>query len=351
MNRLPFAALACLCLVACNTTGPRNYLVLENDMLRPGSTSDDNYTSGMRFGHLEPLDEVEERGTQSLARWMRGIGERVWQEDLSTRQHLIDFSINQSQYTPKDKANPDFIPDDRPYAAHLDFRFALHSQVLADNPEGIGDRLVTTEIGIGMVGPAALGSETQNLVHDIIGSVDTRAGWEHQLGAEPTLQLTTSRLERHARLGHYGFGMDVSSRFTGALGTVHVYGSAGFEVRAGYNLGRDFGPASFHQSPALSFQPVPDREERRAPEHSLVLSGGMDVRGVAHNLFLDGGTFQDGPAMDRYDAVRDFHWGLEYRYRRWFARWVQVTRSREFAEYEEQYHRFGSLQFGWHGSF
>lgn len=335
----------------CAATNERQYLLLENDLFAFANPSDNNYTSGFRLGRLQELNEDSAAGTQTLASATTGIGAWIWGRSLDDFHHLVDFSLNQRLYTPEDKTAAVSDPNDRPFAGHLDLRFATHSHWVNPETSGDGDRLITTEVGVGMVGPASLGSETQNFVHDLGGLVDTRDGWENQLSAELTLQMTTSRRERHFRWGAQGWGMDGSSLLGIGLGTAQVYGTGGVEVRLGYNLGRDFGPASFDQTPSLSFFPVPEELERRVSPHSVSLSLGADVRGVAHNLFLDGGTFNQGPSVNREEFFADYRWALEYRYKRYFVRYTQVLRTREFEEFEPDYHRFGSIQFGLNSSF
>jgi len=97
------------------------------------------------------------------------------------------------------------------------------------------------EIDIGMVGPASLAEQTQNLVHDIIDN-ERAQGWNKQLKNEPTIEIIYESKWRwlYSRISR-GFGFDVIPHLGGRLGNVSVYANTGFEIRFGWHLPENFG--------------------------------------------------------------------------------------------------------------
>src|SRR3546814_20915952 len=84
-------------------------------------------------------------------------------------------SFGQAIYTPTDHTRADLIEDDRPYAAALMASFGYNARN--------GDRLRTTQLRVGIVGPSAQGKQVQNGWHKIIGT-ERFEGWDNQLHDE-----------------------------------------------------------------------------------------------------------------------------------------------------------------------
>ena len=90
-----------------------------------------------------------------------------------------------------------------------------------------------------------------------------------------------------------------------ALGNVYIYGEIGGLLRAGYNL-----PAEYIISPIESFSTHPSYDP---PKWSFYIFGGADSRFVAHNIFLDGNTYQDSHNVAKEVVVTDFRGGAAVR--------------------------------------
>ena len=76
---------------------------------------------------------------------------------------------------------------------------------------------------------------------------------------------------------------------------------------------------------------------------------GVDHRLVAHNIFLDGPVFRDGPSVDRRKHVRDMSAGFSVRVDGLRFSWTRIHRSAEFdtALGSGGKQRFDSLNLGY----
>ena len=183
-------------------------LVVENDLV---SGTDRNYTSGVALRLTSSEGDVPDLISRAAAPFI-APGARL----------RATYAIGQNLYTPEniETATPD--PDDRPYGAWLYGSVGL----LAD----AGDSLTSLELSIGVVGPMALGEETQTRVHEAIGSPKP-LGWDSQLDNEPALLLTAEHKWQTRLIGRlFGFGLDVAPYVGGAVGNVFTYADAGLTL-------------------------------------------------------------------------------------------------------------------------
>src|SRR3546814_20979967 len=92
---------------------------------------------------------------------------------------------------------------------------------------------LSIQLEIGVVGPAALGEETQNTYHRISG-VDESNGWDNQIENEPGIVLSYERTWRGLWQSDTGkFGIDLTPYLGGSLGTVYTYAAPGAALRFG----------------------------------------------------------------------------------------------------------------------
>src|SRR3546814_8780257 len=134
-------------------------LLIENDR---ASATDRHYTNGIRLSWLSGKDNVP--------RWVQWAGDRfpLFPEHGVRR---VGFTVGQSIFTPADTEARMVVEDDRPYAGWLYGGVGL----ISDS----GTQLDSIQLEIGVVGPAALGAETQNTYHRIIG-IDESNGCERK---------------------------------------------------------------------------------------------------------------------------------------------------------------------------
>lgn len=238
------------------------------------------------------------------------------------------LAFGQNIFTPDDTTlrNPD--PADRPYAGWLYGTISLSSTT----PTSYG----SVELQLGVVGPSALGEQTQNNVHDFL-NVDRAYGWNYQLKDEPGVNLV---LTRQWRFNSDPIWDDVAVGFvpslTASLGNVQTNASAGLMVRMGNDLTADFGPPRMRPSVSGSAFYVPVRR------WGWYVFAGFDARAVAHDIFLDGNTWRDSRHVDKENLVGEASAG--------FALFTPVgrltlsyaARTREFTTQRESA-QFGSI--------
>lgn len=288
----------------------------ENDLF---AGEDRFYTSGIRLSRVGQVRRPPS-WLAKVARRFPGIDEA---DALPYR-----FSIAHNIFTPADIENPEFPPDDRPYAAWLNFQFATGTA-----SEKGADRVY---VALGVVGPLAFGEEIQKAIHDAIGSPEP-VGWDRQIRNEPTLQLGYNRFRRFFSAGKPG-GAALDATWMGGttLGNAYTHVSAGGFLRIGHNLPRDYGPPRI--TPAISGASyfMPSRDP------AWYVYTGIEGRRVFRDMFIEGNSFGgvDGISRERY--VGEFFGGLVYTSGPFRAAYTHVWRSDEYIG-QSQDQSYGAL--------
>ena len=306
-------------------------LMFENDLF---ANRDQNYTSGIKLNWMSP-DLSEYRDSDKLPDWAVPLVESLPFINEPGLQRNIGFGLGQKIFTPEDTQRTDLIVDDQPYAGWLYMSAAFHNKNKHE--------LDTFEIQLGVVGPAALGEETQNFVHDLRGFKEAR-GWDNQLKNEPGIILIAEHKDRLLQQNLFSrFGYDVITYYGGGAGNVHTYANTGLEARIGWNVPIDFGstrirPGGDTNAPADSSDP------RFSYKSAFSLHAFAGVTGnlVLRNIFLDGNTFTDSHSVDKRWLVGDLEVGVSMIYRRLKLSYTQVLRTREFHQQNDN-HEFGSI--------
>jgi len=271
------------------------------------------------------------------------------------RRALYSQKVGQLIYTPEDITNPAPQPNDRPWAAFL--YYGAESLYVDEDPT------VTRSIGyqIGMVGPAALGEQVQNGVHHFSDSSQAQ-GWDNQLDNEPGIVVTylvEKRLLR-SRTRFADSAAWVSAG--GGLGNVATFAGTGLKLAFGRNLPLQINPSQIGPKSL----PVTDRgalSSDRTEHYGSCLGVfsacfvfvGVDARLVAHNIFLDGNTFQDNNGnIERTPFTYDLTAGFRLAFGRqtfmdgWYLAFSRTRRSSEFSSPtgDGGVQRFGSITLG-----
>lgn len=285
-------------------------LQIENDVF---AGSDQNYTSGFRIAYAAPLGPSHP--LESTARALPLMGGPM----------RYAYSLGQQLYTPRDISASQPILTDEPYAGYLYVGIAIESEP----PREHGPRILSSfELQVGIVGPAALGEQTQNAAHKIFNS-DEANGWDNQLKNEPTLNLFYDRAWigwYETRIGQAGSGyrIDLSPHVGAALGTVYTYAAAGATLRFGPNLPASLGPRTLRPGPPGSDY------YKTAPNGRWHLFLALEGRAVARNIFLDGNTFTDSQSVDKYSYVGESRVGFAMTLGRYRLAYAQVFRTKQF---------------------
>ncbi len=230
--------------------------------------------------------------------------------------------LGQQIFTPANKNLPVPDPTDRPYAGWLYTGLGLMQN-------SGGRRFDELSLSLGVVGPDALGSEVQNTFHKVFGYGKTE-GWSYQLHNEPAATLAYVHKWRFGTRFDQVGGLEIDALPEAGIsaGNVLTYAEATAVVRLGWGLAADYGPRMLQ--PALTggsyFNPA--LAGRRWGGYLLV---GVQGREVAHNIFLDGNTWENSPSVERYPWVHDEYLGFSvYGWDRVRADFIYVRRSLEF---------------------
>ena len=292
--------------------------VIENDSLKLlGPDTDRWYTSGVRLGWTSA-----EGGLPGPLAWVNdGITGLLGR--ANTRWRL---ALGQNFFTPVNKFRRNPEPSDRPYAGILYGLVGLDRRTW-----NTVDRF---ELQLGVVGPAALARQTQDVVHDIIDNPTPR-GWDEQLRNEPVINLNAERIWRVPVAGT-GFGnVDLLPAAGAQFGTYRIAASAGARVRFGQGLERDFGTPRVR--PALSDAPAPVGEG-----FGWYFFAGLGGYAVGRDITLNGNVFRDSRSVDHRPFVGDLELGAAVFWQNIRLSYTQVWRTKEFVGQNEPF-TFGSV--------
>ena len=334
--------LACLIATACSAvveaasrsgSTPQTFTFLfENDLF---GDSDAQYTNGLKVSWLSgDLHRIERR--PGVPPWLLGLIERLNAferrvVDDDGRQFNFGFSVGQLMFTPDDVETSALVPDDRPYAGWLygALTFVSKSRNIAD----------TLEFQGGVIGPASLAEQAQNLVHDI-RDIPRARGWGKQLDSEPGFVLFYERKWRLQRVKLIDdLGYDFITHAGLALGNVYDYGATGGEFRFGWKLPDDFGTSLIRPGGDSNAPTASSTRVRGLGVYGFVA---MTGRVVGRNIFLDGNSFGDSHSVDKKPLVGDLIVGGSMVYRSAKVSYAQVFRTKEF-DGQDDAHNFGSI--------
>ena len=297
---------------------------LENDSTRP--VSDSYYTNGFRIGYTSPTDQ--------LPAPLASFGTSV----LGEGRQRFTFELSQIVNTPlfTKLANPP--ANDRPYSAVLMGTFGIIHDTSAVR--------TALGLGLGVIGPAALGRQVQNGFHDLVGQGNVH-GWATQIPNQPVIQLTAERTWRIA-LGRIALGRmplggmggleaDILPSISAGAGTYRIYGQAGGTIRIGQGLQSDFGAPRIR--PGLTGT---DAYVAVLPLSWYVFAG-ADGQAVAWDETLDGLPFATSRHVTRSPLVGEFQAGVSVI--AWGARLtaMHILQSNEFRSQRHGQFQFSSV--------
>ncbi|WP_246480313.1 lipid A deacylase LpxR family protein [Motiliproteus sediminis] len=320
-------------------------LYFENDLFEE---TDQNYTNGIRVSLISPVLASFTDDPQ-LAPWIIALNKAMrgvlpGDEGNCLQERRLVFSIGQSIYTPEDINATEVVSDQRPYAGWLYTGVAYNLR--RDN------RLDTLGLNLGMVGPAALGQETQDFIHELRGFAKFQ-GWDNQLDNEPGLQLIWEQKRKWGNTRAFGgWGSDLILHGGGSLGNVATYLNAGGEVRLGWNIPDDFGtsalrPGGDNSAPGADYHPSPlDAARLDKLRRGVHLFASLDGRWVLRDIFLDGNSFSDSHSVDKEPLVADLAYGVALVLGDLEISYARILRTKEFTT-QPSSHDYGSLSLSW----
>ncbi len=245
--------------------------------------------------------------------------------------HAWSVSAGQSLFTPASKSREELIEDDRPYAGWLFVAVGLQEQSTR--------QLDSLELTMGVVGPWALGEETQTFLH-----TNDPEGWDNQLRNEPGFILSWERYLRATPWTGQGWGFDAIPHLGLAVGNVYTYANTGFELRWGYNLPSDFGTSTAWRASRNTIGPSSPDDPRFHGRWGFHFFAGADGRYVLRNIFLDGNTWRDSHSVDKKEWVADLSAGFAFMLKRVKVTYTHALRTKEF-EGQPENQQYGSVSF------
>lgn len=288
----------------------------ENSSVATGSgLKDKYYVNGLRLNWTSPTDTLP-ASLSNFGNWLWGPGRSRYSIELS-----------QSMYTPANNQIVPPDPRDRPYAGVLTATASLLHDT--DSSRSI------LGLQAGVVGPDALAKQMQNGFHSLIGYGPSR-GWNFQIHDEPVADLLAEKIWR-VPLVRGGLQMDALPEVAGGAGNLRVYGLAGSVFRIGQGLDSDYGVARVN--PGLSGSDV------YVPTRNLVwyFFAGADGQAVAHDITIDGNTFQSSASATREPFVGELEIGFAVILGRARVSYTQVIQTEEIKGQHGGPHQFGSL--------
>lgn len=292
-------------------------LRVDNDMFG-GLGQDQGYSNGFLVSWVSP-NLANYQDDPCLPQAIRSLnrGLRLLQRQPLDEQNMT-LGFGQMMYTPTNRERRDLISNDRPYAGALMLSVGYNARR--------GDELRTSQLRLGMVGPAARAGEVQTWWHRIIG-VDRFRGWHNQLHDELVVQLIHERRTRVARWeSSAGWGWDLVRHWGGSLGNFATYANVGGEWRVGRRIPDDFGTAPLRPA-GENTAPVRVPRDKGWSGH---LFAAVDARWVLHDITLDGNTFRASHSVRKRPFVADLGYGIAIYHGPWRLALARYHRTREF---------------------
>lgn len=287
----------------------RNYVTLthENDMF---NGTDRYYTSGAQASWFNVGTQVPDI--------IDDIAESIPTFDINESTSTV-YTLGQNLYTPEDIDTRIADPDDRPYAAWL-----YGSVGLVTTTDQHVDEV---EVTLGVVGPEALGEQTQKFIHENISDSPVPEGWDSQLDFEPGVVLSWQRRFPEMAAGQIGdLYVRAVPNVNVSLGNIYTYAGTGVSFTLGPYTGReqDTPPRVRPAVPGTGYFDTPE------DEFSWFLFASLDARLMGRNIFLDGNTFKDGPSVDKKPLVGDASVGAAITFDDYRLSYSYNVRSKEF---------------------
>ena len=243
----------------------------------------------------------------------------------SDNYQFSGFGIQHRLYTPYDISDPYAIPFDRPYSSYV---LISNFSVLINKSKNLK---MSNELGIGVMGPAAMGEELQCSVHGLINSYEP-IGWEGQLS-------NTFLIDYQFRIEK---GLGNNWLFTHLIPVAEArVGTLKDEIALGLML--SFG----NSTPVLASGILHEASQKDRFIWEFVFEA--DILGVLYDATLQGGisNSNDENALTMNEVyARQYHirTGVNTYYKGFFLRYMIHFNSRDFEN--ALVHHYGGIYFG-----
>lgn len=298
-------------------------LSVENDSL--GGGTDRYYTSGVRATWFDARTQAPD--------FLQDLANHIPTFDVGAETGTF-FTLGHNIYTPADITLSDQPQNDRPWAAFL---YGSVGMANVTYNEDVPHHIDELEFTLGLVGPEALGEQTQKFVHKHVSNSPVPRGWDNQLNFEPGVMVSW---QRRMPLAWSYEGDHVNLRF-----------EPNFNVTLG-NIRTHAGVGGMFVLGSSQLQDTPPRVRPAVPGTGVFLDAddsldwqifaGAEGRAVARDIFLDGNTFSNSHSVDKKYFVGDLSAGATLSLGDYRAAYTLNWRSKEFKGQDEN-SIFGSL--------
>lgn len=282
----------------------------DNDIF---TNTDYYYTNGVRIEHFAPV-------------WKGSPVARLLISPSRKGETYYGISIVQNMYTPLFPVREEIQYGDRPFASYL---YMGHLSIYNYQPAKFR---LTTELDLGVIGPASLGASIQSYLH---GEEKRPKGWKNQI-ANDLIANYNIEIEK---------GIVQSNQHeliaTGGLlaGTLYTNGFLG--VRYQWGNRRPYF-SGFNNTP-LRFSPRQPWFTYFTYEFSLQ----NEIDAVGYDATLQGGVFNhDSPYTLSSGELNRFLWrgqaGITLSFKKYTASFIQNISSPEFAGM--RWHKWGRIK-------
>ena len=241
------------------------------------------------------------------------------------------YTFGQTMITPSDIEIEDPDEDELPYSALL---YLTNNYISITSSYTDSARTI-----VGVVGPVALGEETQTNVHKIIGSAEP-LGWDTQIENEIVFQFSRTRLWRT------WVGLSDTAdllTFSGAeIGTIQSAIITGLFVRYGRDLESSYATTIFNTSRISN---------PTATSKGWYVYSGIQIGYAFNNIFTDGNTFRDSRSIDYDHESLGITMGLAYSWENFSLTFAvsdaNIIQSGDQDEALENLTQYGTLTIAW----
>ena len=290
----------------------------ENDLV---FNSDSEYTSGIKLENIYSIKNV-------TSSWLKMPF--FYDEN---NHHFTSIRVSQQIFTPEDVTSREVVVDERPYAGWLYMDFGLY--------ESTEDELYSLNLQVGIVGPGSLAEESQKEVHRFRNDAIPQ-GWDNQLKNELGINLILQHKWRLVPEPLYGVQSNFMPFVEASLGNVKTYARVGALMRLGVNPGDDFGSSSIDVGGESGIPTAPGSLLTKGKDWSFSVNLGLALTAVAHDIFLDGNTFESSHSVEKEPFVVYASYGLSARYKHIAIDYILTDTTKEF-KLQPKSHEYGSI--------
>ncbi len=298
----------------------RSNFYFENDVF---SQTDSQYSAGWKLSNVyfAPASDVEKLPFIADA----------------NKIHFVSIGLSLQIYTPNDLNVSEVILDDRPYAGWLYLEVGLH--------ESSQIELHSFVVQVGVVGKLSGGEATQKVIHRIIGN-DAPMGWDNQLRNELGVNLMYQHKWRYTPHMFLGLESNIIPFVSASLGNVTTDVNSGAIMRFGWNPIVDFGSSPIDIGGENG---IPTRSNNLCSKHepwSFTFNFSASGQAIAHNVFLDGNTFNGSHWVEKENFIAYGSYGFTARYKHFVFDYINTATSKHFKE-ESSGHNYGTILFSY----